>query len=90
MENPLPLEVESSPLSREILHTFPPVGSVLRMTVDKGHGKLDIELLRPNKWVKFTNIKCEASAALWHAVSTPASELTYFPEDDYSVMQRQR
>lgn len=90
MENPLSLELGPSPLSREVLCTFPPVGTVLRMTVDQGNEKLGIKFLKKNRWVKFVNVKCEVHAALWCAVLMPFSKLCYLPDDNDSVTERQR
>ncbi|KAI3463704.1 hypothetical protein Pfo_020367 [Paulownia fortunei] len=90
MENPLPLQLEPSPLSRDTLCTFPSVGTVLRMIVDQGNEKLGIKFLKTNRWVKFVNVKCEVRAALWRAVLMPFSKLCYLPDDDDSVIERQR
>ncbi|KAK6153961.1 hypothetical protein DH2020_013600 [Rehmannia glutinosa] len=90
MEHSLPLQLEPSPLSRETLCTFPPVGTVLRMIVDQGNVQLGIKFLKSNRWVKFVNIKCEVRAALWRAVLMPFSKLCYLPDDDNTVIERQR
>ncbi|KAL0464148.1 UNVERIFIED_CONTAM: Protection of telomeres protein 1b [Sesamum latifolium] len=90
MENPLPLQLEPSPLSRDELCTLPPVGTILRMIVDQGNEKIGIKFLKTNKWVKLINVKCEVRAALWHAVLMPFSKLCYLPDDDHSVIERQR
>ncbi|KAL0397287.1 UNVERIFIED_CONTAM: Protection of telomeres protein 1a [Sesamum calycinum] len=90
MENPLPLQVEPSPVSRDVLCTLPPVGTILRMIVDQGNEKIGIKFLKTNKWVKLINVKCEVRAALWHAVLMPFSKLCYLPDDDHSVIERQR
>ncbi|PIN05808.1 hypothetical protein CDL12_21650 [Handroanthus impetiginosus] len=90
MQNPLPLQLDPSPLSRDVLCTFPPVGTVLRMTVDQGNEKLGIRFLSTNRWVKFVNIKCEVHAGLWRAVLMPFSRLCFLPDDDDCVIERQR
>ncbi|XP_042059427.1 protection of telomeres protein 1b-like [Salvia splendens] len=90
MQNPLPLMLEPAPLSRDILCTFPVVGTVLRMVIDQGQEKLGIKFIKCNRWMKFINIRFEVHAALWRAVLTPTSKLCYLPDDDYSVMNRQR
>ncbi|XP_047950877.1 protection of telomeres protein 1a-like isoform X2 [Salvia hispanica] len=69
MQNPLPLMLEPAPLSRDILCTFPVVGTVLRMVIDQGQEKLGIKFIK---------------------LLTPTSKLCYLPDDDYSVMNRQR
>ncbi|KAL6518050.1 hypothetical protein OROMI_033751 [Orobanche minor] len=82
MENPLLLQLETSPLSGDTLRTFPSVGTVLRMIVGQGNGKLGINYLKTNRWVKFVNVKCEVRAALRCAVLMPSSKLCYLPDDD--------
>lgn len=90
MKKPLPLSLEPYPLSRDVLCTFPAVGTVLRMIVDQGQEKLGIKFIKTNRWLKFINIRCEAHSALWRAVLTPSSKLCYLPDDHNSVVQRQR
>lgn len=90
MENPLPLQLETFSLSRDILCTFPPVGTVLRMIVDQSSIKLGIKFLKTNRWVKFVHVKCEVRAALWCAVLMPFSKICYLPDDDDSAIQRQK
>ncbi|KAG8388039.1 hypothetical protein BUALT_Bualt02G0083700 [Buddleja alternifolia] len=90
MKNPLPLQLESDPLSRDILCTFPSVGTVLRMIVDRGNEKLGINFLNTNRWVKFVNVKIEVRDALWLAVLMPFSKLCYLRDDDDRVIERQR
>ncbi|KAI8005632.1 Protection of telomeres protein 1c [Camellia lanceoleosa] len=47
MLNPIPLDLQQFPLSRDILCTFPAVGTVLRMIVDQGNTeKLGLHLLK--------------------------------------------
>ncbi|KAL2554820.1 Protection of telomeres protein 1a [Forsythia ovata] len=90
MEDPLPLQSEPSPLSRDTLCTFPPVGSVLRMVTDRGNKKIGINFLKPNKWVKVVQVKCEVHAGLWRAVLMPSSKLYYLPDDDNLILERER
>ncbi|KAL7114616.1 hypothetical protein ACP275_04G131900 [Erythranthe tilingii] len=90
MENPLPLDLDPSPLPRDILCTFPAVGTVLRIIVDQGNESLGIKFLKTNKWVKIISVKCEIRASLWRAVLMPFSRICYLPELDTSVVQRQR
>ncbi|KAL6545542.1 hypothetical protein OROGR_009416 [Orobanche gracilis] len=88
MENPLLLQLETSPLSGDTLRTFPSVGTVLRMIVGQGNGKLGINYLKTNRWVKFVNVKCEVRAALRFAVLMPSSKICYLPDDDESYNER--
>lgn len=89
MEDPLPLQLEASPLSRDTLCTFPPVGTVLRMVTDRGNKKLGINFLKPNKWVKVVQVKCEVHAGLWRAVLMPSSMVYYLPNNDL-ILERER
>ncbi|KAK4487707.1 hypothetical protein RD792_005630 [Penstemon davidsonii] len=90
MENPLPLQLGSCSLSRDVLCTFPPVGSVLRMIINQRSEKINMNFIHINKWVKFVNIKIEVHAALWRAVLMPFSRLHYLPDDDDRVLACQR
>ncbi|XP_073144662.1 protection of telomeres protein 1b-like [Henckelia pumila] len=89
MENPLPLHLEPSPLSRDILCTFPTVGTVMRMIIDQSY-KISINSIRTNIWVKFVNIKCEVVAGLWQGVLMPFSSLCILSDDDDRVLDCQR
>ncbi|RVX17732.1 Protection of telomeres protein 1b [Vitis vinifera] len=90
MDNPLPLQLESLPLSRDILCTFPTVGTILRVIVDQGSEKLSLHLLKVGKWVRFLKIICEVHAGLWRGVLMPSTKLRYMPDADLLVSQRQR
>lgn len=90
MENPLPLQLELSPLSREILCTFPAVGTVLRMMVDQSSKKIGMNFIHANRWVKFVGLKFVVHAALWNAVLMPFSKLCYLRDDDDRVLELQR
>ncbi|XP_057952658.1 protection of telomeres protein 1a-like isoform X5 [Malania oleifera] len=90
VENPLPLQLEPMPLSREILCTFPAVGTILRVIIDQGNEKLGIHLLNTGKWVRFVNIICEVHAGLWRGVIKPFTKLQCFPDEDPLILQRQR
>ncbi|GER32953.1 protection of telomeres 1 protein [Striga asiatica] len=90
IENPIPLQLEMPPLSRDTLCTFPSVGTVLRMFVDQGNEKLGITLLKTNRWVKLIGVKCEVRAASRCAMLMPFSKLCYLPDDDSVVIERLR
>ncbi|KAF8407619.1 hypothetical protein HHK36_006752 [Tetracentron sinense] len=90
MEKPLPLQLESLPFSRDVLCTFPSVGSILRVTVETGNEKLGLHLLDSGKWVKFINIICQVRSDLWHGVMKPFTKLRILPNEDNIILQRQR
>ncbi|XP_070051519.1 protection of telomeres protein 1b isoform X4 [Nicotiana tomentosiformis] len=90
LENPLPLQSVNSPLPRDILCTLPPLGTVLRVTIDRCNEKLGVNFLKSNRWVKLINIRCELHTALWHAVLMPFTKLCYLSDEDDIVLQRMR
>lgn len=90
LDAPLPLQLESLPLSRDILRTFPTVGTILRVIVDQGREKLSLHLLKVGKWVRFLKIIFEVHAGLWRGLLTPSTKLRYTPDEDSLVSKRQR
>ncbi|XP_061354650.1 protection of telomeres protein 1b [Gastrolobium bilobum] len=88
--SPLPLHLEPSPLSRELLCTLPTVGSILRITFDVGIEKNHLHLLNIGKWIKFINMRLEVHAGLWRGVFTPFTKLRYTPNEDCLIIERQR
>uniref|UniRef100_A0A5B7BNF8 Putative protection of telomeres protein 1b-like isoform X1 n=1 Tax=Davidia involucrata TaxID=16924 RepID=A0A5B7BNF8_DAVIN len=90
MENPLPLQLEPFPLSRDILCTFPAVGTVLRVIVDQGSEKLGLHLLKTGRWVKIVNIIFDFHAGLWRGLLMPFTKLRYLPNDDHLVLLTER
>ncbi|XAR63970.1 hypothetical protein NMG60_11024143 [Bertholletia excelsa] len=89
MQNSLPLLLEPFALSRDILCTFPTVGTVLRVIGDQGCEKLGIHL-KSGRWVKFVNVICERHAGLWRGLLLPSTKLRYFHNDDPIILQSQR
>ncbi|KAK1410806.1 hypothetical protein QVD17_37346 [Tagetes erecta] len=90
LENPLPLQLESTPLSRNVLCKFPAVGTVLRMTSDRCNEKLGLHLLKAGKWVQFRNIDFEVCSGLWCGILHSKSKLSFLPDDDDYALQCQR
>ncbi|KAL2342336.1 hypothetical protein Fmac_003621 [Flemingia macrophylla] len=90
INSPLPLQLEHSPLPRELLCSFPAVGSILRITSNLGVEKNHLHLLKVGKWVKFVNMQLEVHAGIWRGVFTPFSKLRYTPNDDCLIVERQR
>ncbi|KAJ4951684.1 hypothetical protein NE237_028516 [Protea cynaroides] len=87
MENPLPLRLESVPLPRDILCTFPAIGSILRMPVDQENEMLP-HLISCDKWIKFSNIICKEQSGLWHGMLLPSTKLQYLSNEDKIVIHR--
>ncbi|KAI3747340.1 hypothetical protein L6452_09794 [Arctium lappa] len=90
VENPLPLQLEASPLSRDVLRTFPAVGTVLRMTPEQCNEKLGLHLLKAGRWVQFRNISFKVHFGLWCGILQPFSKFCYLPNNDNLVLQCQR
>ncbi|GMY23977.1 protection of telomeres protein 1b-like isoform X1 [Fagus crenata] len=90
VNDPLPLQLEPVPLPRDLLCTFPTVGTVLRVIFDQGVQKHLLHFLHTGKWVKFVNVLCEVHSGLWRGVLTPFTKLRYTPIEDHLVSARQR
>lgn len=88
--HPLPLHLEPLPLPRDVLCSFPCLGTVLRVIFDRGIEKWCLHSLHAGKWVKFVNLTIEVDRGLWHGVLTPFTKLRYTPDDDDLVLERQR
>ncbi|XP_031281940.1 protection of telomeres protein 1b-like isoform X2 [Pistacia vera] len=90
MEHELPLQLEPFPLSKDILCSFPAVGSILRLIIDKDIEKHILHLLNTFKWVKMLNVHCKVNAGLWCGVLTHFTRLSYLPDEDCLILERQR
>lgn len=90
LNNPVPLQLEPVPLPRDVLCTFPTVGTVLRVIFDQGMQKHLLHFLHTGKWVKFLNILCEVHLGLWRGVLMPFTKLQYTPNEDHLVSAWQR
>ncbi|WJX54498.1 hypothetical protein P8452_40373 [Trifolium repens] len=91
INSPLPLELEP-PLPRDILHTFPTVGSILRINFEQFVETNHLPILNIDKWVKFVNLslKVDSASRLWHGNFNPQSKIRYTPHDDCLITERQR
>jgi hypothetical protein len=91
INSPLPLELEP-PLPRDILHTFPTVGSILRINFGQFVETNHLPILNIDKWVKFVNLslKVDSASRLWHGNFNPQSKIRYTPHDDCLITERQR
>ncbi|KAK4843424.1 hypothetical protein QYF36_007901 [Acer negundo] len=90
MDNQLPLQLEPLPLSRDILHSFPTVGSILRVIIDQVNKKHVLHLLNTGKWMIFLNVLCKVNAGLWYGMLTHFTRLRYMPSKDPLMLERQR
>jgi hypothetical protein len=77
-------------LPRDLLCTFPAVGTILRVIFDQGMQNQYLHLLHSGKWVKFVNILCEVKSGLWLGILTSFTKLRYTPIDDQLISARQR
>ncbi|CAI0400419.1 unnamed protein product [Linum tenue] len=89
-DNPLPLSLEPFPLPKEVLCTFPTVGTILRVMNDRGSEMQAIRLLNSGKWVKLFNLSCEVRGGLWYGLLTPFTKVQYTTESDRFVLACQK
>ncbi|KAG0494033.1 hypothetical protein HPP92_005027, partial [Vanilla planifolia] len=76
-------------LSREILHTFPRVGTVVRIIVTKCFD--DVSCLKGvGYWIKLCNVVFETQLGLWKGSLDPSSTIHILSNEDDSVQWRQR
>ncbi|XP_019244824.1 PREDICTED: protection of telomeres protein 1a-like isoform X1 [Nicotiana attenuata] len=90
LETPFPLESVPVCLPRDIFCKLPPLGTVLRVTLNCGNEKLAMNVLRTNRWVKFDNLRCQLLDSLWHAAHLPTTRFCYLRDEDHIVSQRMR
>jgi hypothetical protein len=84
------LHPEPMPLPRDILRTFPTVGSILRITFEQPIEEDHLRVLNIDKWVKFVNIHLKVYAGLWYGVFTSQSKIRYTSNVDHQIIERQR
>ncbi|KAF6168950.1 hypothetical protein GIB67_038447 [Kingdonia uniflora] len=89
-ENPLPLQLEPLPLARDVTCTFPHVGTILRVMIDKPREKLGLHLPSSNKWAKFVSITCHERQGLWYGIFTASTKIRILSDEDINVIHRQR
>ncbi|OVA00701.1 Telomeric single stranded DNA binding POT1/Cdc13 [Macleaya cordata] len=87
-ETPLPLQLENPPLLRDILCTFPRVGSILRVFVSCE--QFDLHLICSGQWVRLRSIICQVNSSFWLGDLMPSSKLRLLSEEDSVVAQRLR
>ncbi|XP_059454142.1 protection of telomeres protein 1a-like isoform X1 [Corylus avellana] len=90
LSNPVPLQLEPVALQRDLLCTFPAVGTILRVIFDQGMQNQYLHLLHSGKWVKFVNVLCEVKSGFWLGILTSFTKLRYTPNDDQLISVRQR
>lgn len=88
-QSPLPLQLEPLPLSRDVLCTFPCVGTVLRVLTGKFFEELALQSHGVGQWVKFRNMVCKLQSGLWQGALTSSSRIRVLSDDDTLVKQRQ-
>ncbi|MCL7031394.1 hypothetical protein MKW94_024429 [Papaver nudicaule] len=90
VENPLPLQFEELSLPREVLSTFPSVGSILRVIAAKTKDEGGPLVPNSGTWVKFLSIVCKARFGLWYGEFTSSTKLWILSIEDGTVTQRHR
>ena len=89
MDHPLALSLESVSLARDIVCSFPTLGTVLRVIYQDI--ELDfIPLFRSGTWIKLTNLICELNDGLWRVVLTQYSRIRFASNRDEFKPEPQR
>ncbi|KAI5679335.1 hypothetical protein M9H77_10285 [Catharanthus roseus] len=88
-ENPLPLQIEQFHLPREILSSFPTVGSVLRVIIGLDE-KPGFDFLKIGGWVKLCNLRCDIHASMWFGTIMHFTKVCRLPDDDELILEKQR
>ncbi|KAA3460567.1 protection of telomeres protein 1b-like isoform X2 [Gossypium australe] len=89
LHNPLPLHFEPLPPSRDVLCTFPTVGTILRVILDVDCVTYILQLLKVDQWMKFFHVFCKMHEGLWYGVFTSSSMIRDMPNDDILIFERQ-
>ncbi|XP_022739002.1 protection of telomeres protein 1b-like isoform X2 [Durio zibethinus] len=89
MQNQLPLCLEPMPLSRDVLCTFPTVGTILRVIINEDCRKYTPQLPKIGQWVKLFHVLCKVHEGLWYGVLTPSSKIRDIPNDNMLILERQ-
>ncbi|KAL0927647.1 hypothetical protein M5K25_001842 [Dendrobium thyrsiflorum] len=76
-------------LSREALCAFPPVGTIIRLTVSKDFQNIS-HIKGVGCWVKLGNVVFELQSGLWKGALTPDSYVQVLSDEDYDVQWHQR
>lgn len=85
MTAPTPLRPEELLLSREVLCSFPPVGTVLRVFADKFFKEFP-HLLNGGCWVRLCNINCEVQSGIWKGMLKVCSKIRLLSDDESTVL----
>ncbi|XP_077234862.1 protection of telomeres protein 1b-like isoform X2 [Tasmannia lanceolata] len=86
-DNQLPLLLEPLPLPRNALCTFPCLGTILRVIIDK---ELGLQVQGGGQWVKLRNLSYEVRFGLWQGVLWPSSQLRLLSNEDKAVIHLER
>ncbi|MBA0821368.1 hypothetical protein Goarm_018231 [Gossypium armourianum] len=88
--NPLPLHFKPLPSSGDVLHTFPTVGTILRLIFDVECMPYILQLLKVCQWFKLFCVECKVHEGLWYGVFTSYSKIRDIPNVDILILERQR
>ncbi|TYI72805.1 hypothetical protein E1A91_D07G084500v1 [Gossypium mustelinum] len=87
--NPLPLHFKPLPSSGHVLHTFPTVGTILRLIFDVECMPYILQLLKVCQWFKLFCVECKLHEGLWYGVFTSYSKIRDIPNVDILILERQ-
>ncbi|CAN6461274.1 unnamed protein product [Victoria cruziana] len=77
-----PLQVEEVPLSKDILSTFPCIGTILRIVAGKSFDDTLVHLKVLGQWVKLRNITCRQKFGLWEGLMVASSRIFLLSDQD--------
>ncbi|XP_015574667.1 protection of telomeres protein 1a isoform X2 [Ricinus communis] len=89
-KDPLPLQVESVPLGRDILCNFHHIGTVLRVMADECHENLCPQFQGIGKWVRIRNMSGKVWAGMWYGALNPSSKVRLLADNDGIVVDYKR
>ncbi|KAI5055239.1 hypothetical protein GOP47_0030384 [Adiantum capillus-veneris] len=67
------------PISRDVVSSFPPVGTVLPVVPDIPTEELPLQLPTPGTWIKFRNLTCRNQNGVYEAIFVHESKISFLP-----------
>ncbi|ONK62029.1 uncharacterized protein A4U43_C08F36060 [Asparagus officinalis] len=86
---PTPMQPESSPLSSEILSSFPRIGTVLRVIAPNDFEHI-FDVPGREQWIKFCNVTCELRSEIMIGVMNADSKVFILSDEYQNVKHRER
>ncbi|KAB1217630.1 Protection of telomeres protein 1a [Morella rubra] len=89
-QNPLPFQIEQFSVPKDILCTFPRVGTILQVMTNDVHENFGLCFEGIGKWTKIRNMTCEIHLGLWRGLLLSSSRFRFLPHNDCAVLERIR